>query len=40
MHEKGKSPEREPSPGANTLEGGQGLGQSGESIAEPYLEQN
>jgi len=25
MHEKGKSPESEPSPGVNTLEGGKGL---------------
>jgi len=40
MHEKGKSPEREPSPGADTLEGGQGLDQSRGSIAEPHLEQN
>ena len=38
MHEKGKSPEGELSAGANTLEGGQGLDQSGGSIAEPDLE--
>jgi len=40
MHEKGKPPEGEPSPGDNTLEGGQGLDQSRGSIAEPSLEEN
>ena len=40
MHEKGKSPEGEPSPRANILEGGQGLKQSGGSIAESDLERN
>jgi len=40
MYEKGKSLEGEPSPGADSLESGQGLDQSGESIAEPDLEQN
>ena len=39
MHEKGKSPENEPSPKADILKGGQGLNQSGGSIAEPKLEQ-
>ena len=37
MHEKGKSPEGEPGPGANILEGGQGLNQTGGSIAERSL---
>ena len=37
---KGKSPEGEPNPGADLLEGGQGLNQTGGSIAEPSLEQN
>jgi len=40
IHEKGKSPEGAPSPGSNTLEGGEGLNQSGGSIVEPNLEQN
>ena len=40
MHGTGKSPEGEPSPGANTVEGGQGLDPSGRSIVEPSLEQN
>jgi len=40
MLDKGKSPEGEPSPGANILKGGQGLNQSGGSIVEPDLEQN
>jgi len=40
MHEKGKSPEDKPSPGANALEDGQGLNQTGGSVAEPSLEQN
>jgi len=40
MPEKCKSPKGEPSPGANTLEGGQGLNQLGGSTAEPNLEQN
>jgi len=38
VHEKGTSPEGEPSPGPDILEGGQGLNQSGGSIAEPDLE--
>ena len=37
MHKKGESPGGEPSPGADNVEGGQGLNQSGESIAEPIL---
>jgi len=40
MHEKGKSFKGEPSPGADILEGGQGLNQSGGTIVEPDLEQN
>ena len=40
MHEKGKSPKGKPSPGADILEGGQGLNQSGESITEPNLAEN
>jgi len=40
MHKKGKSPRGEPSPRADNVEGGQGLNQSGGSIAEPISEQN
>jgi len=36
--DKGKTPEGEPSPGIDNLEGGQGANQSGRSIAKP--EQN
>ena len=35
MHEKGKSPEGEPSPGANALEDEQGLEQSREALLNP-----
>ena len=38
-HEKGKCPGDGSGSGANLLEGGQGLNQTGESIAEPNLEQ-
>jgi len=40
MHERGKALDGEPSPGANTLEGGQGLKQTGKSVVEHNLEQN
>jgi len=40
MHEKGKPPKGEPSPGANTLQGGCGLNQSGGSTTELDLEHN
>jgi len=40
MPDNGKTPEGEPSPGTNIMEGGQGVHQSRESIAEPALEQN
>jgi len=40
MHKKGKSPRGEPSPGADNVEDGQGLNQSGGSIAKPISEQN
>ena len=39
-HEKGKSPEDGSGPGAVSLEGGQGLNQTGGSSAEPGLDQN
>ena len=40
IHEKGKSPMNGSGPGAVSSEGGRGLNQSGESTAEPSLEQN
>jgi len=40
MREEGKCPEDGSSPGGDLLEGGQGLNQTGESVAEPSLEQN
>jgi len=40
MHEKGKCSEEGSRPTTVPSEDGQGLNQSGGSIAEPYLEQN
>jgi len=40
MLDKGMSPEGELSPGADILEGGQGVNQSRGSIVKPDLEQN
>ena len=39
-HEEGKYPEDGSGPGAVSLEDGQGLNQTGGSIAKPSLEQN
>jgi len=38
--DKDKTPEGEPSPGADIVEGGQGVNLSRGSVAEPDLEQN
>jgi len=40
MHEKGECLEDRSGPGANLLEGGQGLVQTGGSVAEPNLKKN